>query len=188
MNVSVEAFNAIPDSTRKGIVILERADHAAYSSNRCAQMQATGAILQQEPRAIGEKFIFENIMLSPASGTPIDYCRFDSFVDPVDIRPLVKTMTGFDVTEDTVPRQLDIPTAMRVVVELADTFFGAALVKGDDDDADARFKRYLKPKFLLEKEGAVVSYAETQTSKGRAVACDDPDLISLDPSCAADSD
>ncbi len=162
MSVSVEAFNAIPDSTNKGLVILERAEHSTYSSNRCAQMQATGAILQQEPRAIGEQLLFENIFQNfvptasgASGGTPIDFCLFDSFVNPVDIRPLVKTMTGFDVTEDTVPRQLDTPTAMRVVVELADTFFGGVLVKHDHDEA--RFKQYLKPEFLLKKEGAVVT-------------------------------
>ena len=189
MAVSVEAFNTIPDSTMKGLVILERADHAAYSSNRCAQMQATGAVLQQEPRAIGEKLLFENIMISAGSGIGFDFCRFDSFVDPVDIRGLVRTipgLEGFEVTESTVPRNLGAATTMRVVVELADTFFDGVLVKHDHNDA--RFKGYLKPKFLLKKEGEVVSYAEIQTSKGRAVACDDPDLLSLDPSCAADSD
>jgi predicted dienelactone hydrolase len=187
MNFSLEAFNAIPDSTSKGIVILERAEHASFSSNRCAQMQATGAVLQQEPRAIGEQLFFENIMLAATSGIPLDYCRFDSFVDPVDIRPLVKTVTGLDVTEDTVPRQLDVVTTMRVVVELATDFFGAALGKRDEGDADLRFKRYLRPKFLLKKEGEVVSYAETQTARGRSVACDDPELVSLDPSCAVQS-
>jgi hypothetical protein len=183
MAVSVEAFNAIPDAISKGLVILERAEHSSYSSNRCNQMQATGAILQQEPRAIGEQLLFENIMISPGSGIGIDICQFDSFVNPVDIRPLVRTVTGgFDVTEDTVPRQLDTVTTMRVVLELANSFFGAALAKRDDDAA-LRFKRYLRPEFLLKKEGEVVSYAETQTARGRRVACDDPELVSLDPSC-----
>jgi len=209
MNVSVEAFRetgkGLPDSTSKGLVILERAEHAAYSSNRCAQMQATGAILEAERRAmgeerifraIGEQLMFENIMgasfgkrlVSAAAGTPIDFCRFDSFVNPVDILELaheliVKLVPAFEVTNSSVPRQLDTATAMGVVVELANSFFGSALVKHDQDDADAHFKQYLAPEFLLKKEGAVVSYAETQTSRGREVACDDPELRFLDHSC-----
>jgi len=183
MPISVEAFGMIP-SAHKGLVVLERGEHGVYSIDRCAKMQAAGAILQAEPRAIGEQLTLENIMVSANSGTPIDYCTFDYFVEPVDIRPVVKTMTGFDVTPDNVPRQLDTVTAMRVVLELANSFFDATLVKRDEDDAGPRFKRYLRPTFLLKKEGEVVSYAETQTPRGRAVACDDAELVSLDPSCA----
>jgi len=38
------------------------------------------------------------------------------------------------------------------------------------------FKQYLSPKFLLEKEGETVSYAESESFQGRAVECDDPTL------------
>jgi pimeloyl-ACP methyl ester carboxylesterase len=182
MAISVEAFNEIP-SQRKALVILERAEHGVYGPDRCAKMQAAGAILQAEPRAIGEQLTLENVLISANSGTPLDFCRFDWFVNPVDIRPLVKTMTGFDVTPDNVPRQLDNAIARRVVLELANTLFDAVLIKHRSSDADVQFKQYLAPKFLLEKEGAVVSYAESHTSEGRAVACDDPELVSLDLSC-----
>jgi hypothetical protein len=182
MAISVEAFDTIP-SQQKGLVILERAEHGVYSINRCAQMQAAGAVFQAEPRAIGEELVLENIMVSANSGTPLDYCRFDSFVNPVDIRPMLISRFGIDVREDNVPRQLDTVTAMRVVLELANTFFDAVLVK-HEHDAGVHFKQYLLPEFLLQKEGAVVSYAETQTAQERAVACDDPELISLDLSCA----
>lgn len=182
MAISVEAFDMV-SSQAKGLVIFERAEHGVYAINRCANMQAAGAIFQAEPRAIGEQLTLENIMISTNSGTPIDYCRFDSFVNPVDIRPVVKTMTGFDVTPTNVPRQLDTRTALPVILELANTFFDATLVKHDREDEGPHFKQYLLPEYLLKKEGAVVSYAETQTAQGRAVACDDPELISLDPSC-----
>jgi dienelactone hydrolase len=183
MAISVEAFDTVP-TRQKGLVIFERAEHGVYSINRCAQMQAAGAVFQVEPRAIGEELVLENIMVSANSGTPLDYCRFDSFVNPVDIRPVLKTRFGIDVAPDNVPRQLDTVNAMRVVLELANTFFDAALVKRDQDDGGVHFKQYLLPEYLLKKEGAVVSYAETETPRGRSVACDDPDLISLDPSCA----
>jgi pimeloyl-ACP methyl ester carboxylesterase len=181
MSIAVDAFNMIP-SEQKSLVVIERGEHGVYSSNRCAQMQAAGAVLQLEPRAIGEQLTLENILLSPNSGTPIDYCLFESFTQPVDIRPTVKAITGFDVTENNVPKTLDTVTAMRLVLKLATTYFDAVLVKMAQ--LGVHFKQHLLPEFLLKKEGAVVSYAETQTAQGRAVACDDPELISLDLSCA----
>jgi len=180
MAIAVDAFNVIP-SEQKGLVVLERGEHAVYSTNRCAQMQATGAIVMANPRAIGEQLAFENIILSPNSGTPIDYCLFDSFVNPVDIRPLVGAMTGIDVTPNNVPRDLDTVTAMRLVLELATTFFDATLVK--KGQPGVHFKQYMSPKFLMEKEGEVVSYAESWSFQGRSVKCDDPDLAWLDPAC-----
>jgi len=180
MAIAVDAFNLIP-SEQKGLVVLERGEHAVYSTNRCAQMQATGAIVMANPRAIGEQLAFENIILSPNSGTPIDYCLFDSFVNPVDIRPLVGAMTGIDVTPNNVPRDLDTVTAMRLVLELATTFFDATLVK--KGQPGVHFKQYMSPKFLMEKEGEVVSYAESWSFQGRSVKCDDPDLAWLDPAC-----
>ena len=183
MAISVGAFDEMR-SQRKALVVLERAEHGVYGPDRCAKMQAAAAVLLREPRAIGEQLTLEDILRTPNSGTPIDYCAFEWFVDPVDIRPVVKTMTGFDVTPDNVPRMLDNAIARRVILELANTFFDAVLIKRSKGAADVHFKQYLLPAFLLEKEGAVVSYAESHTSNGIAVACDDPDLIALDASCA----
>lgn len=180
MAIAVDAFNAIP-SEQKALVVLENGEHAVYSTNRCAQIQALGAVFQAEPRAIGEQLALENILLSANSGTPIDYCLFESFTQPVDIRPTVKAMTGIDVTENNVPKSLDTVTAMRIVLELANTFFDATLVK--KAQPGVHFKQYLSPKFMLHKKGEVVSYQRTESLKGSAVACDDPDLASLDPSC-----
>jgi predicted dienelactone hydrolase len=201
MHISVDAFNMIPSrpSQQKALVILERAEHGVYSSQRCAQMQAVGAIFQDNPRAIGEQLTLESIMLSPTSGTPIDFCLFDSFVKPVDIRPVIEARTGFQVTPSDVrlenpcqiepefpiqiqvPRQLDTDTAMRLVLELANTFFDAVLVK--NARPGVHFKQYLSPKFLLLKEGEPVSYAKSESFQGRAVECDDLELASLDPEC-----
>lgn len=179
MGISVEVFDTI-SSQEKALVILERAEHGAFSIQRCAQMQATGAIVMANPRAIGEQLYFDNIILSGVSGTPLDFCLFDSFVNPVDIRPLVGAKTGVDVTPTNVPVELDTVTAMRLVLELANNFFDATLVK---KGSRLHFKQYLSPKFLFHKEGDPVSYAEVWSSKGRPVICDDPDLASLDPAC-----
>jgi predicted dienelactone hydrolase len=181
MSIAVDAFNVVPRE-QKGLVVLERGEHGVYSINRCAQMQAAGAVFQAEPRAIGEQLTLENILLSANSGTPIDYCLFESFTQPVDIRPTVKAMTGFDVTENNVPRQLDTVTAMRLVLELATTYFDATLVK--KAQSGVHFKQYLSPKFELHKEGESVSYSESRSFQGRAVECDDLDLASLDPACS----
>ena len=188
MDVSIDAFNMMP-SDQKGLVILERAVHRIYGSGFCQQMQVLGGIVQSNPRAFGELLILQDMILS-TNGTPMDFCFFDSFVNPVDITPTIETMLGcpsapgcIEITPDSVPRTLDHESAVRLALELAKSFFDAVLVKHDHDDAGVHFKQYLLPEFLLEKESAVVSYAETQTARGRAVACDDPELISLDPSC-----
>jgi hypothetical protein len=181
MPIAVDAFNTIP-SEQKALVVLERGEHGVYSINRCAQMQAAGAVFQVEPRAIGEQLTLENILLSANSGTSIDYCLFESFTQPVDIRPTVEAITGIDVTEDNVPAQLDTVTAMRLVLELATTYFDATLVK--NAQPGVHFKQYLSPKFEMHKEGESVSYSESQSFQGRAVECDDLDLASLDPACS----
>ena len=181
MSISIDVFNAIA-SEEKGLVILERGEHGVYSSQRCSNMQAAGAIYQANPRAIIEQFTMENIMLAATSGTPIDYCTYGYFVNPVDVTPLVKTMTGFTVTPDNVPRMLDTDNAMRLIVELASTYFDATLVK--KGQPGVHFKQYISPKFLMKKEGDIASYSESESFQGRAAECDDLDLASLDPSCA----
>jgi predicted dienelactone hydrolase len=180
MSIAVDAFNTI-SSEEKALVVLERGEHAVYSSNRCAQMQAAGAVFQDHPKAIGEQLTLENMLLSANSGTPIDYCNFASFTQPVDIRPTVFAITGYAVTETNVPRMLDTVTAMRLVLEFANTFFDATLVK--QAQPGVHFKQYLSPKFELRKEGQAVSYEEAQSIKGRAVECDDSELL-LDPACS----
>lgn len=180
MSTAVDAFNTIR-SEEKALVVLERAEHAVYSVNRCAQMQAAGAVFQDNPKAIGEQLTLENILISANSGTPIDYCNFVSFTQPVDIRPTVLAITGYAVTKTNVPKMLDAVTAMRLVLELANTFFDATLVK--QAQPGVHFKQYISPKFELRKEGQALSYEEAQSIKGRAVECDDSDLL-LDPACS----
>jgi hypothetical protein len=90
-------------------------------------------------------------------------------------------MTGYAVTPTNVPRMLDTVTAMRLDLELANTFFDATLVK--QAQPGVHFKQYISPKFELRKEGEAVSYEEAQSIKGRAVECDDADLV-IDPACS----
>ena len=186
MDISIDAYNTIP-SDQKALVILERAVHRIYGSGFCQQMQVLGGVYQSNPRAIGELLILQDMILS-TNGTPMDFCSYDSFVNPVDIRPTVETMLGcpsspgcIEITSDSVPRSLDSESGVRLALELATTFFDAVLVK--QAQPGVHFKQYLSPKFMLHKEGESVSYSEAQSFQGSAVVCDDPELASVDPSC-----
>jgi predicted dienelactone hydrolase len=179
MDWEIGFYKKMP-STQKALVIIERARHRVYGSAYCAQTQAAGAALVRDPRAIGDQLTLENIMLTANSGNSIDWCFYDTFVNPTDIRPVISAMTGYNVTPNNVPLMLDSDTAMRLVSELAVTFFDAVLIK---KEPGVHFKQYLSPKFLLLKEGEEVSYSETITVKGRDISCDDLDLASLDPAC-----
>ena len=185
--ISVKAFKDIPAGTDKGLVVLTRATHVAYSSQVCAQTQIQGAILDPgglgfpNPRAIGERLNFEGTIMSEVNGIPLDYCTYDYFVDPVDITPIVKTYTKIQVTTDNVPRTLDTDNAMRIVTELATTFFDATLVK--TERADVHFTQYTSPHFLFLKEGDEVSFAESDSFQGRPSECDDPDMPSYNLEC-----
>jgi hypothetical protein len=58
----------------------------------------------------------------------MDFCRFASFTDPTDIRPLVSSLTGFGVTPANVPiLGLDTTAVAVQIVELAADFFGDVL-------------------------------------------------------------
>ena len=131
--------------------------------------------------ASSEQLNFEGAMTSAVSGIPLDYCTFDYFVSPADIRPLVQRYTGVRVTPENVPRQLDTDDAMRMVVELAVTFLDATLVKRAQPGV--HFTQYLSPEFLVLKEGDEIGYAETYSFQGRSADCEDPGLASLNLDC-----
>src|SRR5258705_4398382 len=45
--------------------------------------------------------------LFPSTTLFRSYCNFDSFTQPVDVRPTVLAMTGINVTDTNVPRMLE---------------------------------------------------------------------------------
>jgi hypothetical protein len=58
----------------------------------------------------------------------MDFCGFDTFTSPTDIRPLVASLTGFNVTSDNVPTTgLTSDQVKDQVVRLAASFFSKAL-------------------------------------------------------------
>jgi predicted dienelactone hydrolase len=134
--VSEFAFAQI-ESTEKEYVLITGATHRHFDSTYCDQTQAAGAIAQAAPsNALGQpRAIFDlhtvrgTVAPTPAtSGRAIDYCPFSTFTTPTDIRPLVTSLTGFNVTTDNVPTSgLDTDEVKHEVTNRAVTFFGTVL-------------------------------------------------------------
>jgi len=156
----VRAFFDMLSSNSRLFVVVRDAEHLSFGSALCARMQAAGGVRLANPRAILEDRTVRTLLTPTVAtfGSTLDYCSYDAFVEPVDIRPLVQTITGVDVTESNVPRTQDAREVSRLSVILAVSFFNAAL---DEQGADGlRFTRYLTPRYLMQHEPNVLS-AET---------------------------
>jgi dienelactone hydrolase len=127
-------------STDKLLVTIPNAVHRHFDSALCAVMQSSGAIAQNSSLAVLDHETARQIVQPPSaahpgSGVAMDFCGFDSFTTPTDITPLVKAITGFDVTPSDVPTHgLTSDTVRDQVVNLAATFFGRVLNRADGDD------------------------------------------------------
>jgi len=155
-SLAVAAFARIPESTPKALVIIEGAHHRVYGDTYCAQAQIAAAIAQSNPRAIMEEDVMFNLYrFSPVSGSPLDWCPYDTYVNPVDVTAFTSAYTGKPVTPSTVPSSLESTEVMRLTTELAVTFFDTVLDKNTNDGL--HFTRYLAPKFLLHHEGDIYS-------------------------------
>jgi dienelactone hydrolase len=118
-------------SRHKALLVLDGAVHRSFDSTYCDQTQAAGAIAQSNPLAILDRHTFDGIVrFVGMSGTAMEYCRFETFTQPVDIRPLVAETTDPDflVTEDNVPSTgLEADEVEGLMAKLAATFFGVTL-------------------------------------------------------------
>ncbi len=131
--VSKDAFDMLT-STEKNFVLIENAKHRHFNSGLCAQTQSSGAIAAANSRAILDLQTIRERVKSP-NGVPMDFCEFETFTSPSDIRPLVFSLTGFTVTPDNVPTTgLDSNEVKNEVIELAVAFFGHALEIDSDDN------------------------------------------------------
>ena len=150
-------FDMLTNTSRMFVVVRD-AERRSFGSAVCATMQAAGAVRVLNPRAVLEEQTVRRPATIQPLGSTLDYRSYDAFVDPVDVRPLVKTITGVDVTADNVPRTLDSDDVARLSTLMAVSFFRAAL---DEHGSDGlHFTRYPTPKYLLKHEPNVVS-AET---------------------------
>jgi predicted dienelactone hydrolase len=150
------AFRRI-ESSEKAYVLIPKAEHRSFDSTYCDQTQAAGAIAQANPNAILDRHTIAGTVVSaaaPLSGKAMDYCDFATFTSPVDIRPLVAELSGFNVTPDNVPTSgLDTDEVKHGVKELAVAFFGTVLKRTGNDGP--HFTRYLAPKWLQKHETMV---------------------------------
>jgi len=163
-SIAQASFARIPESTPKGLVIIEGAHHRVYGDTYCAQAQIAAAISQSNPRAILEDDVMFNLYrASPNSGSPLDWCTYDTFVNPVDVTAFTSAYAGKPVTPTSVPTSLESTEVMRLTTELTVTFFDTVLDKNTNDGL--HFTRYLAPKFLLHHEGDIYS-AESFASWG----------------------
>jgi predicted dienelactone hydrolase len=122
-------FNKLPASTENGLVLIPNANHRHFDSGLCAQTQSSGSIAAASTRAILDLQTLRGLVIAPAGRVAMDFCRFEAFTDPRDdIRPLVLSLTGFDVTPTNVPTTgVDSTDVKEEVVELAVAFFRQAL-------------------------------------------------------------
>ncbi|HEY0810221.1 MAG TPA: hypothetical protein VGD49_08670, partial [Longimicrobiales bacterium] len=130
-------FDLLVNSPRS-FVIINGVRHNSFRTSLCARVQSAAAVRQANSRAIIEDRTVSSFLVT-TMGSSLDYCAYDTYVNPVDIRPIVKTMTGVDVTETNVPRLLDADELSRLLVRLAVSFFDAAL-EGNAADG-VRFNR-----------------------------------------------
>jgi predicted dienelactone hydrolase len=163
LDPSNEAGCAEPNA-EKTFVLVPDAHHRSFISTFCDQTQATGAIAQTyadhpEPPALNPIFernafsgypnpTISGFLVNAVSGRAVDYCSTATFTVPVDIRPLVRSLTGFCVTGEFVdpipgpcPTSGNVPTTgldeeevQQQMTDLAVDFFNIKL--GTDRDGD----------------------------------------------------
>jgi dienelactone hydrolase len=145
---SRETFDVI-SSTSKAYVVITSAWHRSLSGDSyCEQMQAIGPIAQSNDKAILDLHSLQNLILrnpvvAQESGTTLDVCPYEFFVDPVDITPIVLAQTGVQVTPENVPTSLESAVINVMVSHLARAFFGDVL----DVHGDESFGEYLIDEF-----------------------------------------
>jgi hypothetical protein len=137
--VSRATFDAISSSSKAYVVITSAWHRGLSGDSYCEQMQATGPIAQSNPAAILDLHSLQNLILrnpvpSQESGTTLDVCPYEFFVNPVDITPIVFEQTGVQVTPENVPTSIKLAVVNVMVSNLARAFFGDVLdVRGDEN-------------------------------------------------------
>ena len=139
--ISQDALNML-SSTQKALVLIEDAKHRHFDSGLCAQTQSSGAIAKVNHDAILDLQTVTNLLIFPSSGVAMDFCGYDTFINPIDITGLVRTLTGFTVTQSDLPTVfdgdeqtgLDTAQVKDNVVQLAVIFFGNVLDRDSKDD------------------------------------------------------
>ncbi len=141
-----EALDALPDNTESAHVMVENAMHRTFDSTYCQQMQSAAAIASRNGRAMLDLHTLERMLidLAPASGLAMDYCGYKTFTRPVDVTPIVASITGFDVTKMNVPATGLTSDELRPCISvMAITFFEHTLDHPDAPGLPHHFRRDL---------------------------------------------
>jgi len=136
--VTQGAIELLPVTTESSHVTIPNAVHRTFDSTYCEQMQSAAAIYQANSRALLDFHTASRILKIPPNGNPsgvgMNYCGYESFSSPVDVRTIVEALTatpptaGFVVTKTNVPTTgLTIAQLRPCISELAVTFFEHAL-------------------------------------------------------------
>lgn len=130
------------------------------------------AELENNTRLILDFRTLSGIVRGGTSGSATQYCSRDTFEKPVDIKPLVESLTGSPFPPNAPTSPPNVPTAgldtdevKSGIHELATTFFGTVLKRNGSDGP--HFTRYLAPKWLAKHESMV----------GDAEACAGDDAV-----------
>jgi len=152
---SLQIYNAV-SSTDKAFVLLSDTTHRTLNSSFCDQMQASGAATLANPvRGILDRHTLNNT-LSPVNGSTLDYCTHGYFTTPVDISGLVSSVTGFAVTETSVPRTgVSADDITPIVNETAVLFFRTTL----EGKAKGRLACYVDHE-LVDRHGGFIAHME----------------------------
>jgi pimeloyl-ACP methyl ester carboxylesterase len=145
--------------------------HRTFVQNSCDRMQSAGGLLAADPADLTPKLLMQEF-LAVASGTygsVLDFCRYEDFVEPVDIRGVVQSLAKFAVTPDDVPRTGLAAADMSILAsKLLVEFFDATLQSGDVH----RFPVFLSPDFLRDHEAiemtVQIALAGNDLFEGRA--------------------
>jgi predicted dienelactone hydrolase len=124
--VSQAAFDQL-GTTDKTFVSIPKAVHRSFDSTYCDQVQAAGAIAQEDPNAILDRHTANGIARHPSSGWATEYCAQETFTEPVDIRPLIATLTGVPFPSTVPSTGLETDEVKLQMTELAVDFFGRVL-------------------------------------------------------------
>jgi dienelactone hydrolase len=148
LSTSRATFDAISSSSKAYVVITSAWHRGLSGDSYCEQMQAIGPIAQSDKLAILDLHSLQNLILRnpnpiQESGTTLDVCPYEFFVDPVDITPIVFEQTKVQVTPENVPTSIEMAVVSIMASDLARAFFGDVLdVRGDDN-----FGEYLIDEF-----------------------------------------
>jgi predicted dienelactone hydrolase len=137
--ISQFALGQIPANTDKNLILVQNAEHATFYSTYCDEVQAAGAQVDQETLASGQAnpLDLQTVTQIVAPGEPpgsglvgnaMEFCNPKTFTNPVDIRPLVDTITPFNFETQHVPTTgLESNDVAEQVARLAAAFFGGTL-------------------------------------------------------------